>query len=140
MSVGLILFDDKSKQPTDADLARALKSSFVFWNELKERVAARFPPLTFEWGFTNKTTGWGLRLKHKDRIILYMKPGDGYFLVSFVLGEKAVKAAHEAKVPSSVLTTIDSAKKYAEGRGVRFKVTSARDVRNMERLAVIKMS
>ena len=139
-SVELIVFDDKSQQPTDADLARALKSSFVFWNELKEQIAARFPPVNFEWGFTSKTTGWGLRLKHKDRIILYMKPGDGYFLASFVLGEKAVKAAHEAKLPSSILTTIDSAKKYAEGRGVRFKVTGARDVRNIEKLAMIKMS
>lgn len=138
--MALSVFDDKAKQPTDADLARALKSSFVFWNQLKERIATRFPPLTFEWGFTSKTTGWGLRLKHKDRIILYMAPGDGYFRASFVLGEKAVQAAHKAKLPSSILTTIDSAKKYAEGRGVRFKVTSARDVRNIEKLAAIKMS
>ena len=61
--MALSVFDDKSRQLTEADLARALKSSFVLWNELKERIASQFMPLTFEWGFTCKTTGWGMRLK-----------------------------------------------------------------------------
>lgn len=138
--MALSVFDDKARQPTEADLARALKGSFVFWNELKERTASRFTPLTFEWGFTGKSTGWGLRLKHKDRVILYMTPCNGYFLASFALGEKAVQAAREAKLPSPLLKIIDSARKYAEGRGVRLRVTSARDVRNIGKLAVIKMS
>jgi hypothetical protein len=140
LSVALSIFDDKAQQPTEADLARALKGSFVFWNQLKERIASRFTPLTFEWGFTSKSTGWGLRLKHKERTILYMTPCAAHFLASFALGEKAVQAAHQANLPSSILKTIDSARKYAEGRGVRLRVTSARDVRDVEKLAVIKMS
>ena len=138
--MALSVFVDKARQPTDADLARALKGSFVFWNELKERIASRFMPLTLEWGFTSKSTGWGLRLKHKERIILYMTPCKGHFLASFALGEKAVQAAHKGNLPSSILKIIDSTKKYAEGRGIRFEVTSTRDVQNIEKLAVIKMS
>lgn len=138
--MALSVFIDKSRQPTEADIARVLEGSFVFWNELKERIASRFRPLTFEWGYASKTTGWGLRLKHKERIILYMTPCAGHFLASFALGEKAVQAAHEAKLPSSLLQIINSARRYAEGRAVRLKVTSARDVRNIEELAIIKMS
>ena len=138
--MALSVFDDKARRPTEEDLARALKGSFVFWNDLKERIASRFTPLTFEWGFTSKSTGWGLRLKHKDRIILYMTPCAGHFLASFALGEKAVQAAHKSNLPNSILTIIDSAKKYAEGRGIRLEVSSARDVRNIEKLAAIKMS
>ena len=138
--MALSVFDDKQRQPKDADLERALKGSFVFWSDLKERIASRFAPLNFEWGFSGKTTGWGLRLKHKDRTVLYMTPCEGHFLASFALGEKAVKAAHEAKLPNSVLEIIDSAKKYAEGRGVRLRVTSARDLRHVEKIAMIKMS
>ena len=138
--MALSVFDDKARQPTEADLARALKDSFVFWNELKERIALRFTPLTFEWGFAGKAYGWGLRLKNKKRAILYMTPCEGYFLASFALGEKAVKAAHDSNLPPSVLQLIDSAEKYAEGRGVRLKVTSAGDVRHIEMLAIIKMS
>jgi hypothetical protein len=140
LSVALSVFDDKARQPTEADLSRALEGSFVFWNELKERIASRFTPLTFEWGFTSKTTGWGLRLKHKERIILYMTPCEGHFLASFALGDKAVAAAHKANLPASIMKVIDRAKKYAEGKGVRIKVTSAGVVWNIEKLAVIKMS
>jgi len=140
LSVALSIFDDKAQQPTEADLASVLEDSFVFWNELKKRIASRFTPLTCEWGFTSRSTGWGLRLKHKERIILYMTPGEGNFLASFALGEKAVQAAHQAKLPSSILKIIDSARKYAEGRGIRIKVTSGRDIRHIEKLAVIKMS
>jgi Protein of unknown function (DUF3788) len=68
-----------------------------------------------EWGFSGKTTGWGMRLKTKHRTVLYMTPCDGYFLASFALGEKAAKAAHEDDLPVSVLKVIDNAEKYAEG-------------------------
>jgi uncharacterized protein DUF3788 len=60
--------------------------------------------------------------------------------MSFVLGEKAVKAAHEDDLPGSVLKIIDNATKYKEGRGVRLEVRNGRDVRNVEKLAAIKMS
>jgi hypothetical protein len=112
----------------------------VFWNELKRLIASRFTPLSLEWGFASEKTGWGLRLKREKRTILYMTPCKGYFMASFALGEKAVKAAHESDLPVSVLGVIDSAKKYAEGRGVRLEVRSAEDVRNVEKLAVIKMA
>jgi hypothetical protein len=69
-----------------------------------------------------------------------MAPCKGYFLASFALGEKAAKAAHESDLPVSVLQVIDNAKKYAEGRGVRLEVRRAEDVRNVGKLAVIKMA
>jgi Protein of unknown function (DUF3788) len=138
--MALSVFDDKSRPPREAELATALKDSFIHWNELKKLIALRFKPLSFEWGFASKTTGWGMRLKNKDRTILYMTPCDGYFLASFALGEKAVKVAHAADLPVPVLKVIDGATKYAEGRGVRLEVKNAMDVRNVEKLAAIKMS
>lgn len=133
-------FDDKSRPPRVDDLAATLGNTFVFWNELKRRIASRFAPLSEEWGFASKKTGWGLRLKREKRIILYMTPCRGFFMASFALGEKAVKTAHESDLPVSVLKVIDNARKYAEGRGVRLEVRSAEDVHNVEKLAVIKMS
>ena len=67
-------------------------------------------------------------------------PCKGYFMISFALGEKAVKAAHESDLPVSVLKVIDNARKYAEGRGVRLQVRSVEDVRNVEKIATIKMA
>jgi hypothetical protein len=133
-------FTDKSRQPLDKDQAVTLGSTFVFWNEMKSVIASRFAPMTIEWGFASKSTGWGLRLKTDKRTVMYMTPCEGYFLASFALGEKAVKAAHDSDMPASVMDVIYNAKKYAEGRGVRLAIRNAEDVRNVEKLAVIKMA
>ncbi len=138
--MALSAFDDKSKKPGEEDLAATLGNAFSLWNELISLVSSRFAPLSMEWGYASKSTGWGLRLKTEKRAILYMTPCEGYFLASFALGEKAVKAAHASDLPRSVLEAIDNAKKYAEGRGVRLEVRSAGDVRSVEKLAVIKMA
>lgn len=133
-------FTDKSKQPQDKDLAVTLGSTFIFWNEMKSIITSRFSPMTIEWGFTSKNTGWGIRLKTDKRTVMYMTPCQGYFLASFALGEKAVKAAHDSDMPDSVMGVIDNAKKYAEGRGVRLEVRTAEDIKNIEKLAIIKMA
>jgi len=58
--------------------------------------------------------------------------------VSFALGEKAVAAARAHKLPAAVLKAIESAPKYAEGRGVRLEVRQAREVSALATLAEIK--
>ncbi|MDQ7780330.1 MAG: DUF3788 domain-containing protein [Planctomycetota bacterium] len=136
----LSAFDDKSKPPQPKDLAATLGAASVLWNALLKRITRKFAPVSTEWGFSGKAYGWGLRVKGEKRTILYMTPCGGYFLASFAVGEKAVKAARESGLDASVLKVIDSAKKYAEGRGVRLEVRSARDVGNVETLAVIKMA
>jgi hypothetical protein len=136
----LSVFFDKSRPPRDDDLAATLGSTFVFWNELKRLIASRFAPLSVEWGLSSKKTGWGLRLKQKKRTILYMTPCKGYFMASFALGEKATETAHKSDLSASILKVIDNSKRYAESRGVRLEVRSTEDVRNVEKLAVIKMA
>ncbi len=138
--MALSAFADKLNPPQPQQLAATLARTSVHWTKLKAIIERRFGPVSFEWGFTSKTTGWGLRVKSEKRTILYLTPCEGYFLASFALGEKAVKAAHESNLPATVLEIINSAKKYAEGRGVRLEVKSAGDVRNVEKIAIIKMA
>jgi hypothetical protein len=138
--VALSAFDNKAKPPGDEDLAAVLGNTFSLWNELIDHIRQEYSPLIVEWGFTSKSTGWGLRLKQEKRAVLYMTPCNGYFLASFALGEKAVKAAHEAGLPGTILDAIDGAKKYAEGRGVRLEVRSPIDVLNVKNLAAVKVA
>ncbi|HET6671522.1 MAG TPA: DUF3788 domain-containing protein [Pyrinomonadaceae bacterium] len=138
--MALSIFDDKLTPPTEASLKQALGNSFAIWNELKKALAANYPPVSFEWGFTSKSTGWGLRIKHKERVILYMTPCEGYFLASLALGDKAVKAARESNLPNKVLKIIAGSRRYAEGTGVRLEIRSISDLRIVEKLAAIKLS
>jgi hypothetical protein len=129
---------DKLHEPTDDDLRNVLGKAYGVWTNLIGEVDTRVGPLSQVWGYTSKTTGWGLRLKQKDRIILYMTPQAGRFLVSFALGEKAVAAAHRAGLSATLIEAIDAAPRYAEGRGLRLEVSGKRQVPGLVALAQIK--
>lgn len=129
-------FDDKAKPPDDRALARGLGSAKARWDDIVAHISGAYPPVTEAWGFYKS---WSLRLKRKDRTVLYLLPGDGGFRCAFVLGAKAAEAARKAKLPKDVLKAIDEAPVYAEGRGFRFDVRTARDVAAVKTLAAVKM-
>ena len=69
-------------------------------------LAERIDLISQVWGFSSRSTAWGLRLRRKERVILYMTPQSGQFLVSFALGEKAVAAAHLIPMTSEESTSV----------------------------------
>jgi hypothetical protein len=93
-----------------------------------------------EWNSYSPKAGWSLRLKNKDRNILYLGPCEGVFRVAFVLGDKAVAAARESDLPQNVIKLIDEAKRYAEGTAVRFETMKAKDIDSVVKLAGIKLA
>ena len=138
--MALSAFDDKAREPTDAEVAEMLLGTADHWNAIKDQIASLYEPLAVDWGFAGKKWGWSLRLKHKKRAVLYMTPSTGFFYVGFALGEKAVSAARQSELPQSLLDVIEGSQKYAEGRAVRIEVRTSRDLGNAVRLATIKMS
>jgi len=133
-------FDDKSREPTDSEVAEVLAGAADLWTGLRSEIASLFDPLTQDWVFSGKKWGWALRLKHKNRAVLYMTPVDGFFYAGFALGQKAVDAAHASDLPQSILDLIDGSHKYAEGRGVRIEVRGEEDLRNVVGVAAVKMA
>ena len=138
--MALSALDDKSQTPSEEALTSVLGTAKSLWDDLKAGLEADFGPLAESWVFSGKKWGWALRLKRKKRAILYLTPCRGFFLAGFALGAKAVDAAHESDLPPSVLELIDSAPRYAEGRGVRLEVRTAEDVRNALGVAAVKMA
>ncbi len=131
-------FVGKKTKPTDADVAKALGSAKVLWDQVIGELKKDCP--TKEWNSYSTKAGWSLKLKKKDRTILYLSPVADGFRVSFALGDKAVNAARESTLPKPILKVIDEAKKYAEGTAVRFEVSSRSDVDAVKKLAAIKIS
>jgi len=138
--MALSAFDDKAATPRSNELKETLGRSSSLWDQLREHLASEYQPLTEKWMFSGAKWGWSLQLKQKKRTILYMTPCKKHFLTGFVLGEKAVKAAHNSDLPDSVLALIDNARRYAEGRGVRVEVRTKRDLESTKALAAIKMA
>ena len=128
-------------QPPDSHaLARALGAAQPLWEELVAHLEATYAPVTPEWK-TSRTSPLGfLRLIRKKRTILYLLPRDGYFLTAFVFGEKATAAVRASDLPAVVITELNAARVYAEGRGIRLETRTPQDVATMKKLAAIKLA
>ena len=132
-------FIGHTKPPTDAELTKALGIAKKLWVALVADLAAAGIDVQ-EWGSSSKKLGWSLRVKHKDRVIVYLAPFQGFFRASFALGDKAVQASCQSDLPQSVIKIIAEARRYAEGTGVRMDVKTASDVTVARKLAMIKLA
>src|SRR5437016_50114 len=121
-------FIGRTKAPTDEELSTELGAARSLWDKLLAELAL---PVQ-EWHSYSTKAGWSLRLKLGTRTIVYVTPCRGSFRVSFALGEKAIRAAHESKLPAAIKKILDDAPRYAEGAGVRLDITAKKD------LAIVK--
>lgn len=131
-------FAGQKNPPTQVELALALGKSQCLWQELVSTLRQEFQ-LTENWGSSSVRAGWSLRLQSKKRNIVYLTPGKGSFLASFALGDKAIAAARQSKLPARVLKLIAEAKRYAEGTAVQIEVQKPGDVAAVKTLAKIKL-
>lgn len=132
-------FIGKQEEPSDTEVAKELGSTKPFWDRLLDNLEERCDCDGREWNSYSRKAGWSLKVKRKDRTIVYLSPSRGCFMASFALGDRAVKAARQAKLPPNAIELIDHAKRYAEGTAVRIDVHGSKDVAIVEKLAAIKL-
>jgi len=137
--MALSAFADKAVPPEEQALAQALGPARQSWYELLTQLASALPGLSRQWRYGGRTVGWGLRVQQGARTVLSLVPGDGCFPASLALGEQAVRAAHDRALPPIVLDAIDTAPRYAEGRGVRIAVRGVDELPAIQELALIKL-
>lgn len=133
-------FIEKTKPPTDKELAAELGAAKSKWDALLAALAEEHGITEKEWNSYSPKAGWSLRLKHKKRNIVYLSPGHGQFMASFALGDKATQVARRTEFPSAVVQMINDAKRYAEGTAIRIEVKTARDIGVVKKMTAIKLA
>ena len=123
-----MLLPELLKAPTQKELTAKLGAAKPLWDELVAALQRACGTDGAEWGSSSKKTGWSLRVKRKERIIVYLAPSEGCFLASFALGDRAMHAARAIKFGPSVIEVLKDAKRYAEGSAVRLEVRTEQDV------------
>ena len=133
-------FRGKARQPSDAELAAALGLSAKLWSEFIQWMADEQGVTAQEWkGICVNKFGWTLRLKQKSRNIVYLGPGNGCFMVSFVLNDKALNQAKATHLPKDEADALAAALHYPEGNGIRLIVHRAGDLQAIRKIAAIKL-
>ncbi len=133
-------FVGRAKAPSHQDLDITLGASQELWRELIVELRGAGVVDGKEWGTYSKKVGWSLRLKRKDRIIVYLSPAIGCFMASFILGDKALASLKQTELSSEAKKLIQEGKRYAEGTAIRVEVRSQADVELVKKLAAAKVS
>ena len=133
-------FMDKSQPPSGEALKEALGDKYKLWMEIRDRVFHLYPEGIEEWNFPGKKYGWSFRIKDKRRAIVYLLPRDGEFLAAFVFGGKAFEEIKKSDVSAQIISDLEGARVYAEGRGVRIPVPDRSILKDIYSLIDIKLA
>lgn len=126
--------------PTPALLAAALGPTSGLWLQLISALSEDFPGLQPAWKPAKIPFGRYCFLRLKERTLLYLIPRDGDFEISVVLGERSVALALAGDLPAELKTIIAGARRYAEGRSIRFPVTTGDQLVPVRRLVACKIA
>ena len=126
------------KPPTDAELGAALGSAEVLWSGIVQVVEDAASPLDTEWRPSKTEFGRVCLLQHKKRTLLYLTPEKEKVRVAIVLGERAYGMAMASSLPAAIKKMFSEARPYAEGRGIRFAVSSPSEFSTVRKLVEIK--
>ena len=77
-------------------------------------------------------------LQYKKRTLLYLTPEKEKVTAAIVLGERAYGIAMTSSLPAAIKKLLAEATPYAEGRGIRFSVSSPHDMSTIRQLVKIK--
>ena len=131
-------FAGSRTRPTRTQLSEALGGAIERWDEFVAQATSAFG-LKPEWNSFSPKYGWSLRLKKKDRNIVYLSPERGRFMTAFILGGRAVAAVRAGGLPEWVREMLDQAPRYPEGTGLRIPVTETTDLGALLDLVRIKL-
>ena len=130
-------FIGQPEKPADEELAAALGRARRLWDRVVSELSEDGVTIQ-EWTSYSRKAGWALRLKRKERAIVYLSPSRGCFMASLALGDSAVQAALASGLPPAVEQIIRHSKRYAEGTAVRLEVRTSGDVAIVRKLAAAK--
>ena len=129
-----------TQAPSAREMASELGGAQEVWNAIVASLAERFAPVDQEWKPSKSAFGRMCLIRHRKRTLLYLTPEKEAVVVAVVLGERAAALALAGDFPEAIKILIREARPYAEGRGIRFPITSAADVPVVDRLVAIKVA
>jgi hypothetical protein len=132
------VFTDKDKMPDNNDLEESLGDTYLLWQTIKEYVILKYPKGLENWSCSKY--GWSFRINDKKRAIIYLLPRDKFFKVAFVFGQKATDLIMQSQISNEIKKELESARVYAEGRGIRIDIKSDLQIKDIKGLIDIKLA
>lgn len=132
------IFDIKEIVPEEDDLEKVLKDSIDLWNQLMNYLEEEYGPITSEWKFYSKKSGWSYRVSNKKRNLIFLIPNDEYFIATINMSLKVVQILLDIDLPEEIKNTIKTTKNYKEGKSVLINIKNEKDLKNIKTMLEIR--
>jgi len=103
-----------------------------------ESLGKQYAPIEARWQPSKSDFGKICLLQHKKRTLVYLTPEKGAVRAAIVLGERAYALAMASSIPAAIKKMLADARPYAEGRGIRFPVSTIQEASVVAKLVEIK--
>lgn len=134
------IFTDKKDIPDNVLLEGVLGNTYALWQQVRNYAHLKYAQAIDEWNYPGEKYGWGFRIKDKKRAIVYLLPREKYFKVAFVFGQKATDTIMKSNIASAIKKELESARVYAEGRGIRIDIKNDTLMEDVKALIDIKIA
>lgn len=134
------IYSDKRIEPSEKMLSDDLAGSKKYLECIGKFINIEYGDLTSEWKFSNKKSGWILKLLNEKRNVLFIIPCETYFKTAFTFGDKSADLVFNSELPETIKNNLFEAKKYVEGRTIQIDVKGIADFENIIKLIRIKLS
>jgi len=133
-------FKNKDEFPTERRIKETIGASSSILREIRRYTLSSVGETKEEWKYYGVKNGWVLKTFYKKRNLFFIGMYDGYFRISFVFGERAVKTAMESEISKTLKKELSEARKYAEGQGLSLQVEDSHHFEDIKKLIDIKVN
>ena len=130
----MLVFTNKSQQPTQNELEQALGEKFPLFKavlhgcQIDEKV----------WKYYSKSSGWTLQCRQDERNLFFIQITQSGFYVWFTLGKKAKNRGIELISNPQLKDEIACAREYKEGTSFKVDVVTPAEISDVILLAGLK--
>ncbi len=135
MSKGI--FTDRHHRPSAEEIFAALGPRQKRWAELNQYMRENYQ-VEGELVFGGMNYGWSWRYRRGGKTLLYLFPGQSALIANVVVGRSLLKKAEDLKLGANARQVLSRAKRYHEGCWLYITVSSAQEVRDIQRLIALK--
>jgi hypothetical protein len=137
--MGIGVFTEKKKQPTEAQVTEALGSKLPVWQDLIRLIREKYPvqeDFKFMYG---QNYGWGLKFSIKKQLLTCLYPAEECFFAQINLSPEAIEQALRMSLGVNVQDAIEHAHPYPEGRWLFVRVASEADASAVRQLLAMRV-
>jgi hypothetical protein len=121
------------------EISISVGSKKDLWDSLERFVAENYRTKR-DFAFYGKNYGWAVRFRKGGKALLSMYPGEGSFTVQIVLGGTPASKASSLRLGKNAKNVLESAHQFPEGRWLFIRVSSKKDIRDIQQLLLLKTS